>query len=160
MTGYKELFAFTPDEESTVPIWAQLSKRIAFLIEAGILKPGDKLPKIRELAVEISINFNTVNRAYLHLQSEGLLKSVRGQGVFVSEIAAPASEGSSLGEVEELLDDCLRACQALGVEYEETVKLMNIRAKRMLREVEFRKAPYDSRVILVDPSSKTYKEAR
>ena len=53
-------FTFQPDPDSTSPLWLQLRRHLAYLISAGRLKPGDQLPKIRELAVALSINFNTV----------------------------------------------------------------------------------------------------
>ena len=107
-------FPFEADADSSVPLWVQLRKRIVYLIGSGYFKPGDQLPKIRELAADISINFNTVNKAYLSLQSDGYLKSVRGKGVFVTDLGADA--GAQGGEVEAVLDDCLHACRNLGAE--------------------------------------------
>ena len=54
----------------------------------GTLAPGDKLPTVRGLASEISINYNTVNKAYLSLVSDGYLESTRGRGVFVTDLGA------------------------------------------------------------------------
>lgn len=130
MAGEEKTFTFEVDEESTVPLWAQLRKRIVALIGSGYFKPGDQLPKIRELAVDLSINFNTVNKAYLSLQTDGYLKSVRGKGVFVTDIAATSAAGE-VGEVEAVLDDCLRACRALGLSYDEAVSRMRVRASRL-----------------------------
>lgn len=121
-------FPFAVDPESTFPPWMQLRKRIAFLIESGYFKPGDQLPKIRDLAAEISINFNTVNKAYLSLQSDGLLKSIRGRGVFVSD-PLPGQAGSFERELEAVFDDCLRSCRNLGLTYEEAAERMLRRAK-------------------------------
>lgn len=159
MAQHDELFSFKPDEESSVPLWMQLSNRIKYLIESGCYKPGDQLPKIRELAVEIAINFNTVNRAYLNLQSEGLLKSVRGKGVFVTELAAPLTSDSSKAHIEALLDMCLHACQDLGVTYEETAALMLQRARRLRSEGDEGKSDSKSNVIIVIPGEKPPKEA-
>ena len=121
---------FTPDEDSTLPIWVQLRKRIIFLITSGYFHAGDQLPKIRELAADISINFNTVNKTYLSLQSDGYLVSVRGKGVFVSDAVRPEGLGET-SQVDAILDDCLRACKNLGLSYDETVSQMNLRAMRM-----------------------------
>lgn len=121
-------FPFEAETDSSVPLWVQLRKRIVSLINSGYYQAGDQLPKIRELAAEISINFNTVNKAYLSLQSDGYLKSVRGKGVFVSDSAADQARGVS-GEVEALLDDCLHACRNLGLSYDDAVAQMAQRAK-------------------------------
>ncbi len=123
-------FPFELEAESTAPPWLQLRKRLAYLIESGYFKPGDQLPKIRELAAEISMNFNTVNKAYLSLQSDGYLNSIRGKGVFVSE-SLPSQEAASSKNIEAVLDDCLRACKSMGLTYEETAEWMALRAKML-----------------------------
>ena len=73
------MLSFQIDQTSDVPVWAQLSRRIAHLIETGELAPGDQLPTVRGLASEISVNYNTVNKAYLSLASDGYIESVRGR---------------------------------------------------------------------------------
>ncbi len=81
------MFPFEIDETSDIPIWVQLRQRIAYLINSGYFKAGDKLPTVRGLASEISINYNTVNKAYISLVSDGYLESTRGRGVFVADVA-------------------------------------------------------------------------
>lgn len=133
MDAQPKSFSFEVDKGSSVAVWMQLRKRIAYLISSGYYKPGDQLPKIRELAADISINFNTVNKAYLSLQSDGYVVSVRGKGVFVAE---PVSDEDRVaGDIQAVLDDCLRACRQLGVGYEDAAALMTQRAK-YLRMVE------------------------
>ena len=65
-------FPFEVDESTDVPLWVQLRQRIMHLISTGYFKPGDKLPTVRGLAQDISINYNTVNKAYLSLVSDGI----------------------------------------------------------------------------------------
>ena len=84
------MFPFEVDPASDLPLWVQLRNRIAYLINDGTLAPGDKLPTVRGLASEISINYNTVNKAYLSLVSDGYLESTRGRGVFVTDLGAKA----------------------------------------------------------------------
>lgn len=124
-------FPFELDADSTTPPWLQLRKRLAYLIESGYFKPGDQLPKIRELAAEISMNFNTVNKAYLSLQSDGYLNSIRGKGVFVSD-SLPSRGAASSKDIEAVLDDCLRACKSMGLTYEEAAEWMSLRAKMLV----------------------------
>ena len=69
------MFPFEVDPASDLPLWVQLRNRIAYLINDGTLAPGDKLPTVRGLASGISINYNTVNKAYLSLVSDGYLES-------------------------------------------------------------------------------------
>lgn len=130
MDGKKETFPFEVDPDSSQPLWLQLRKRLAHLIDTGYFKPGDRLPQIRELAVEISINFNTVNKAYLSLQSDGYLKSIRGKGVFVSE-SFPGHQMGQTKDFETVLDDCLRVCKNMGITYQEAAEWMALRAKML-----------------------------
>ena len=73
------------DQASRVPIYAQIVEQIKSQIAAGQLTPGDQLPTIRRLATDLRINFNTVVRAYLELESEGLISTKRGRGTFVAD---------------------------------------------------------------------------
>jgi GntR family transcriptional regulator len=125
-----EGFPFAVDQESGSPIWVQLRKRIVFLISTGYLKPGDQLPKVRELAVALSINFNTVNKAYLSLASDGYANSIRGKGVFINEVANAAGQEGQ-GELEAVLEDCLQACKNMGLTYDETIAQMTLYVQRL-----------------------------
>jgi len=76
---------FSIDAKSGVPFYRQIIEQAKFAIARGDLKPGDQLPTVRQLAVDISINPNTVIRAYRELEIEGLLATQQGSGTFVSE---------------------------------------------------------------------------
>ena len=82
------------EKGSAVPIYAQLSEQIRLWIRRGALLPGDSMPTVRALAVELEINANTVARVYRDLQREGLLRLERGVGTFVAEDGA----GQAVGE--------------------------------------------------------------
>ena len=82
------------EKGSAVPIYAQLSEQIRLLIRRGVLSPGDSMPTVRALAVELEINANTVARVYRDLQREGLLRLERGVGTFVAENGG----GQAVGE--------------------------------------------------------------
>lgn len=124
------MFPFEIDETSDVPLWVQLRNRIAYLINDGYFKPGDKLPTVRGLASEISINYNTVNKAYLSLVSDGYLESTRGRGVFVTDIAAQLGDGE-MDQVEAIMDDAINACRELGMGYEDIEKAFVRHVKRL-----------------------------
>ena len=122
----QDAFPFVVDESSDVPLWVQLRQRIMHLISTGYFKPGDKLPTVRGLAQEVSINYNTVNKAYLSLVSDGILESARGRGVFVRDVVA--EEGAEHAqEVEGILDDCISACRDLGLSLEDIQQHMTRR---------------------------------
>lgn len=65
------------------PIYAQIADRFRAQITAGILRHGDRLPSVRELACQLAINPNTIQRAYRELEMEGWIASVPGKGSFV-----------------------------------------------------------------------------
>jgi GntR family transcriptional regulator len=75
---------FQVDRASPLPVYVQLAEQIRLLIHRGALSPGDPLPTVRELAVALSLNANTVTRVYRDLQQEGLLRLERGLGTFVA----------------------------------------------------------------------------
>ena len=72
------------DYRDTRPIYAQIVDGYREKIISGILRPGDKLPSVRELAAELSINPNTIQRSYRQLEAEGWIATVPGKGCFVS----------------------------------------------------------------------------
>jgi GntR family transcriptional regulator len=67
------------------PIYVQIADRVKFAVAAGVLRPGDMAPSVRELSKQLVVNPNTVARAYRELQNEGLLDTVRGTGLQVAE---------------------------------------------------------------------------
>lgn len=71
------------DPKSGVPFYRQIIEQLKFAIARGDLKPGDRLPTVRQLAVDLSINLNTVVRAYRELELEGVTESQQGSGTFV-----------------------------------------------------------------------------
>lgn len=74
------------DKNSRVPIYDQIKEQIKGLIHAGQVSTGDQLPTIRELSVELSVNFNTVALAYRDLVSDGVITTERGKGTFVASM--------------------------------------------------------------------------
>lgn len=73
------------DYEASRPIYLQLVDRMSFRMIRGDLKPGDKLPSVREMAIESAVNPNTVQRVYTELERMGIAEVRRGQGTFVTE---------------------------------------------------------------------------
>ena len=96
------------DYRDTRPIYAQIVDGFRQQITMGVLKAGEKLPSVRELAVQLSINPNTIQRSYRQLEAEGWIATVPGKGCFVSGLPEHSAE-----ERQELLAAFDRAAAAL-----------------------------------------------
>ena len=73
------------DAKSGVPFYRQIIEQVKFAIARGDLQPGDQLPTVRQLAVDLSVNPNTVIRAYRELEIGGVLETQQGSGTFVGQ---------------------------------------------------------------------------
>src|SRR5262245_2879638 len=104
----------TIDPRDRTPLYAQLDRALRAAIASGRLAPGDQLPTVRQLAVELRLNANTVARVYLDLERAGIVETRRGVGTFVA--AAPASPKKSSGdpELHALARRCLDEAAARG----------------------------------------------
>src|SRR5947208_12340425 len=76
------------DARDATPIYAQLERALRAAIAAGRLRPGDQLPTVRQLAVDLRVNANTVARVYAELERAGVLETRRGVGSFVTARSA------------------------------------------------------------------------
>lgn len=126
------LVIFEVDRQSDLPPWLQLRNRLAYLITSGHFKPGEKLPTVRGLAADISINFNTVNKAYISLMEEGYIESKPGKGTIVRDISP--EEVEKLKSVDTLIEDCVQACLAMGFDFDEVHKRINKKMHDMKQE--------------------------
>jgi GntR family transcriptional regulator len=84
----------TLDTADATPIYAQIDRSLRAAIAAGRLKPGDQLPTVRELAVELKVNANTIARVYSELERAGVFETRRGVGTFVLADRAEARTAS------------------------------------------------------------------
>ena len=85
---------FDVDTRSPTPIYAQLDRAIRAAIATGALMPGMQLPTVRQLAVDLAVNANTVARVYVQLERDGILETRRGVGTFVRESPSPQAARS------------------------------------------------------------------
>ena len=108
------------DYRDSRPIYSQIIDGFRSHIRAGILKIGDKLPSVRELAAELTINPNTIQRAYREMESEGLIASVPGKGSFVC--STPESHPEDLRSAWDHLDSAMEQLAAFGIGAEMIIK--------------------------------------
>lgn len=118
-------------ESEGVPIYQQIVSQVRYLIAAGRLQTGDELPPIRVLAEQLTVNPNTVARAYLELEHAGIVTKRHGSGTYVSETrnVVPQREKTKIltKRVDALLTE---ACQ-LDVDLSEVIKLLHERDAAM-----------------------------
>ena len=84
------MITFALDPKSGVPIYRQIQDQIRYGIASGRLHPGEQLPTVRALAVDLSVNPNTVIKAYTELERQGVLTTEQGSGTFVAPLPAVA----------------------------------------------------------------------
>lgn len=108
------------DYKDRRPIYEQIIERFQDLIVKGILKPDSQLPSVRNLAMELSINPNTIQRAYMELERQGFIYSIKGRGSFVSfneELL-----GIKQKEIMEKLQKAVEAAKSVKIPEEEVQK--------------------------------------
>ncbi len=117
------------DFRSGIPIYIQVVERIKEMLATGRLKPGDQLPTVRALALELRVNFNTVARAYRILDESGVISTQQGRGTYILEMPPPEMiENIRQEAVEDLTQRYLADAARLGVSPEELTKILQDQA--------------------------------
>lgn len=111
---------FVVDVMSRVPVYEQIIKQVEEQVLTGILKEGDKLPSVRSLSVKLSINPNTIQKAYTELDRRQLIITVLGKGSFISEKAIEVVGANSREKMTEL-NKIIRELALAGVTKEEII---------------------------------------
>ena len=127
----KKAFKFGLDLHSGMPVYRQLIDQVRAGMASGTLAVGDQLPTVRQLAVDLAINPNTVLRAYRELELAGLLETQQGTGTFVTEKKVDRDEAERERQMDQLVNDFLARIGAAGFTVEELVQ--------RLREISERK---------------------
>lgn len=112
-------FQFQLDLHSGVPVYRQLIDQVLVAIASGALLPGDQLPTVRQLAVDLSINPNTVTRAYKELEIRGTLSTQQGTGTFITEKPVPQDEAVRQRRLTQMLSEFVARAGAEGFSIEE-----------------------------------------
>ncbi|WP_059170381.1 GntR family transcriptional regulator [Bacillus sp. FJAT-27445] len=109
---------FDLDLRSRKPIYEQLVEKLKELIVNEVLKPDEQLPSVRTLAQELTINPNTIQKAYRELEIQGFIYSLKGKGSFVNPIAK-GMEKEKISQVKQELEKLILEALFLGVTVEE-----------------------------------------
>jgi len=117
-------FAFRLDAHSGVPVYRQLIDQVQAAVARGSLAPGDQLPTVRHVAVELAINPNTVMRAYREMEIRGLLDTQQGTGTFIAERRIEISKEEKERQLNQLVGEFVARAGAAGITVIELVEKM------------------------------------
>ncbi len=109
-----------------MPLYLQLKSQLLHALTSGSVAAGDQLPTVRELAVHLAINPNTVNRAYAELERDGVLATRRGRGTFVASSAGPADFAAQAARLHAIVKRALAEAGAFGFGPAELVEAIEL----------------------------------
>jgi GntR family transcriptional regulator len=118
-------FHFQLNPHSGVPVYRQLIDQVQGALAGGRLKPGDQLPTIRQAAVDLAINPNTVTRAYREMEIRGLLETQQGTGTFIAEQQIETDGVVRSQQLEQLAAEMIARAGANGLAISELIQALN-----------------------------------
>ncbi len=116
---------FAIDLKSRKSISEQIVDQIKELIVTGVMEPGEKMPSVRDLAGELTVNPNTVQKAYRLLEQQGFLYTAQGRGTFAADPEEIAASREDVSRAKAMLRDGLDQLYYLGVSRKETEKMID-----------------------------------
>ena len=123
------MIKFTLDPKSGVPFYRQVIDQIKFAIADGRLGPGDQLPTVRQLAVDLKINPNTVSRAYQELEIKGVLTSQMGTGTFIGTEKVEIADPERIRMLDQICTELLARASSYGFTLAEIIAALQERAE-------------------------------
>ncbi|MDR0525535.1 MAG: GntR family transcriptional regulator [Spirochaetaceae bacterium] len=117
--------SFSLDSGTGVPIYRQIIQQIEHAVLSEQMKPGDRLPTIRSLAVDLKINPNTIAKAYNELEIKGLLVTQVGSGTYISDKKPAPEEDRRKQKILEILNRFMQEMKRLGVDKQELLALLD-----------------------------------
>lgn len=108
---------------SSEPIYEQIVKKYKFMLLKKYLKPGDPIPSVRKLALELSITPGTVAKAYQELERSGMIQTIRGRGTFIADTPLPEPSEKEVDFVKKDLSAVCMELMYLGFDKKEILKI-------------------------------------
>ncbi len=118
------------DSKSGVPFYRQIIEQVKFAIARGDLDPGDRLPTVRQLAVDLSINLNTVIRGYRELEIEGVIETQQGSGTFVGRKRPKIDDLERQRMLNQILTELLARASDYGFTLDEVLQGLSQRKEK------------------------------
>jgi len=113
---------FPIDPRDTRPIYEQIIDNIKEQVIRGSLKPGDQLPSVRQLAAMLTVNANTVMKAYSELEREEVIETIRGKGAFIAMTPSKVASERQLVELHRALKTSCIAMHYMGMSKERVIE--------------------------------------
>jgi len=117
-------FRLQLDLHSGMPVYRQLIDQVRGGIASGMLAAGDQLPTVRQLAVDLAINPNTVVRAYRELELGGLLETHQGTGTFISAQKMKRTDAQRERQLAQIVSDCVSRAGAAGFTVDDLIEAL------------------------------------
>lgn len=119
-----QAFAFRLDAHSGVPVYRQLIDQVQAAVASGALATGDQLPTVRQVAVDLEINPNTVMRAYREMEIRGLLDTQQGTGTFIADRKVEYSRDERERQLGQLVGEFVSRAGAAGFTLKQLMKAL------------------------------------
>ena len=119
-----QTFAFRLDLHSGVPVYRQLIDQVQAAVASGALAPADQLPTVRQVAVDLAINPNTVSRAYREMEIRGLLDTQQGTGTFIADRRVEYSKDERERQLAQLVGEFVSRAGAAGFTLKQLMKAL------------------------------------
>lgn len=115
-------FQFRLDLQSGVPVYRQIIDQVTGGIAAGSVRPGDQLPTVRQLAVDLSVNPNTVIRAYRELEIRGVLETHQGTGTFIGHQKVQRDDAERRRRINQIVGEFVARAGAAGLTVDDLIE--------------------------------------
>jgi GntR family transcriptional regulator len=124
---------FRLDPGSGIPFYRQIIDQVLLAVADGRLEPGAQLPTVRQLAVDLAVNLNTIARAYREMEIRGIVETQQGTGTFVAARPAQPRSREKKRAVQELLDQFVASATSKGITMEDLIEALVERAEEAER---------------------------
>lgn len=122
------------DLKDGVPIYRQIANQIRYMVASGILKPGEEISAVRQLALTLSVTPNTVVKAYDELEAAGVIFKRRGAGTYISDEQSPLADRERLRIIEGRIDSLLAEAHQLDYSPADVLELVRSRQEYLSKD--------------------------
>ena len=119
------MIEFKLDHRSGVPYYRQIIDQIRHGIATGGWQPGEQLPTVRALAVQLKVNLNTVSKAYKELEIQKILEAQQGTGTFIGDVTVKIDKKERMKKLESICTDFLNIASSYGFSADDMIEELN-----------------------------------